>query len=114
MIEMRASAIPRDNPTQALPSARSGFRVTRRRAGEYAVRADKSGFPLLEIERSQESGQWFVAGGAGSRLAGEFACVTWPTLADASRDCLQFLQNEVDRAREFLSRVEGMPLDASV
>lgn len=52
------------------------FRVTRRRAGEYAVRADKSGFPLLEIERSQESEQWFVANGSASRLAGEFACVS--------------------------------------
>ena len=113
MIETKAPAILRDKPDLAQDSTRNSFRVTRRRAGEYAVRADKSGFPLLEIERSQESGRWFVAGVAGNRLAGEFACVTWPTLADASRDCLRFLQNEVDRAREFLSHVEGMPLDAS-
>ena len=105
MTETQATTILRNKPNLARRSAQSSFRVTRRRAGEYAVRADKSGYPLLEIERSQESGRWVVTGGASDRLAGEFACDTWSTLAGVSSDCLRFLQNEVDRAREFLSRV---------
>lgn len=88
------------------PAPPGMFRITRRHAGEYAVRANKSGFPLLEIERSQESGGWFVACGNDARLAAAFACVTWRTLAEASADCVQFLEGEVMRARELLERID--------